>query len=119
MEELADRPLGSQPENVIPFKSLVPLEEIIAESLRVGPASKQVQKEYGNLIKKFGSEFKILLDGTKQELESAALPEIAEGITRVREGRVFVEPGYDGVYGKVRIFSGGERKQAIKQKTLF
>jgi len=47
------------------------------------------------------------------------LPEIAEGIVRVREGKVFIEPGYDGVYGKIRIFSRGEQKTVSRQKTLF
>ncbi|MBI2626348.1 MAG: DNA helicase UvrD [Candidatus Nealsonbacteria bacterium] len=119
VEELADKPEGFRPENAIPFRSLVPLGEIIAESLGVGVVSKQVQKEYKNLIEYFGDEFKILLEAGRQELESAALPEIAEGIIKVREGKIFIEPGYDGVYGKVRIFSSGERKMASKQNTLF
>jgi len=119
VEELADRAEGFKPKNAIPFKSLVPLGEIIAESLGMGVSAKQVQLEYKNLIKKFGSEFKILLDATESELEFAALPEIAEGIIRVREGKVYIEPGYDGVYGKVKIFSRGEQKTISKQKTLF
>ena len=117
--ELADRAEDFTPQNAIPFKSLVPLEEIIAEGLGVGVASKRVQAEYKNLIQKIGNELKILLDVPEQELSSATLPEIADDIIRVREGRVHIEPGYDGVYGKVRIFSGGVRRQAIKQKTLF
>ena len=119
VEELADKPEGFKPENAIPFRSLVPLEEIIAESLNVGVASKQVKTEYKKIIKTFGNEFKVLLDASSQELASAALPEIAEGIIRVRDGKVFIEPGYDGVYGKVRIFSQSERKGKIKQITLF
>ena len=119
VEQLADREVGFKPQNAVPFKSLVPLEEIIAESFGMGRSSKRVKSEYQKLIKSFGSEFKILLEAAKQELESSTLPEIAQGIIRVREGKISVEPGYDGVYGKVRIFSQSERKNIIKQKTLF
>jgi len=116
--ELADRPVGFKPGNAIPFKSLVPLVEIIAESLKVGTVSRQVQEEYKNLIKKVGNEFKILLDAPKGELESSTLPEIAQGIIIAREGKVFIRPGYDGVYGKVSIFSQEEQKTPSKQGTL-
>jgi len=119
VEELADRPEGFQPENAIPFESLVPLEEIIADALGVMSGTKQVEAEYKNLIDKFGSEFNVLLDISRSELEAVTLSEIAEGIIRVREGKVNIEPGYDGVYGKIRIFSKGEQKTVSRQKTLF
>lgn len=119
VEQLADRPEGFKPENAIPFKSLVPLAEIIADVLSQGVGTIEVDKEYKNLIKKFGNEFSVLIDVPRQELEAVTLPEIAEGIVRVREGKVFIEPGYDGVYGKIRIFSRGEQKTVSRQKTLF
>ena len=119
VEKLADRKQEFIPNRAIPFKSLIPLEEIIAESLGVTTASKRVGVEYNNLIKKLGSELGILLDASKQDLIGATLPEIAEGIARVREGKVSITPGYDGVYGKVSIFSKGEQKVIKKQKTLF
>ena len=119
VEQLSDREEGFRPENIIPFKSLVPLEEIIANALGTLPRTKQGIEEYQNLIRKFGNEFKILLDASRSELETATLPEIAEGIVRVREGKVQVEPGYDGVYGKVGIFKKEEKKIPFRQNTLF
>ena len=122
VEELADRPEGFVPENAIPFKNLIPLNEIIAESIGVSTASKEVIKYYNNLIKNVGSEFKILLESSREEIERESLPEIAEGIIRVRDGKVFIDPGYDGVYGKIKIFSEEEHKRKkdfYPQKTLF
>ena len=110
--ELADRKEGFRPKNAIPFKSLIPLEEIIADAFSVGVASKRVRKEYEKVIAALGTEFDILLDADETALKSATLPEIAEGIIRVREGKVHIEPGYDGEYGEIEIFKESERKQA-------
>jgi uncharacterized protein (TIGR00375 family) len=118
VEELADREEGFVPPNAIPFKSLIPLQEIIAEAMGAGVGTKGVELEYNRLVKNFGNELNILLNVSRQELEAVTLSEIAEGIIRVREGRVFIQPGYDGVYGKVGIFSQAEKKET-KQKTLF
>ena len=119
VEELADRPEGVELKTKTPFKSLIPLEEIIADALGFGVGTKKVITEYDNLIKEFGSEFNILLDVLEEELKAKTLPEIAEGIIRVRQGRVVLDPGYDGVYGKIHIFSKGEQKELSKQSVLF
>jgi uncharacterized protein (TIGR00375 family) len=127
VEELADRPEGFVPENAIPFKNLIPLNEIIAESIGTSVISKEVVRHYNNLIKNIGSEFKILLDASREEIQKESLPKIAEGIMRMREGKVSINPGFDGVYGKIKIFSDEEnqsvnkknKKSAYPQKTLF
>jgi len=119
VEKLADRPEGFKPKNIIPFKSLIPLQEIIAESVGKSVASKEVVKQYNNLTVKLGSEFKILLEASHEEIKKNSLPEIADGIIRVRKGKVFIEPGYDGVYGKIKIFSELSAQKNISQKTLF
>jgi len=119
VEQLADRPEGFKPENAIPFLSLVPLKEIIADAIGQGVDTAQVEKEYQKLIEKIGNEFEVLLNAKREEIGEITSPEIAEGIIKVREGKVLIEPGYDGVYGKIRIFSKEEKKDFLKQRTLF
>jgi DNA helicase-2/ATP-dependent DNA helicase PcrA len=126
------------PKRAVPFKNVIPLEEIIADVLGVGVASKRVAEMYEQMTNSphplFGqrggrqstgelcTEFQILLDLTQEQITLISTPAIAQAIIRVREGKVKLEGGYDGVFGKIEIFSQTEREKLLlkpKQKVLF
>ena len=119
--QLADpkRPEGYQDSKRVPFKNLVTLDSIIGEALDVGKAAKSVMKEYEKLIKAFGSEFAVLQDILIKEIAAASKPEIAEGVQRMREGKLTIKPGYDGEFGVIKIFDEKDRKNIASQKSLF
>lgn len=119
VDELADRNFGEKPSTAPPFKNLIPLDQIIGDALGIGVKSKGVEKEYTRLIAVFGNELKILLEVNEAELQSVTLPKIAKGIIKVRQGKVNIEPGYDGEYGKISIFKEDEKGDASGQKSLF
>jgi len=105
VEELADRPAGFKPENAIGFMRLLPLSEVIASVLGASsPFTQKVWGIYNELIEKFGNEYTVVMDASKQALTKVVDEKVAEAIIRVREGRAKVIPGYDGVYGKLIIF---------------
>jgi len=119
VHQLADRPEGFVPGNAIPFKNLVPLDEIIADARQVGKGSVAVEKEYQQMIARFGTELEILTQVPQEDLSRLSNPKVAEGIGRVRAGRVHVEPGFDGEYGKVAIFGSEETAAGDQQLSLF
>ena len=114
VEELSDRPEGFIPKNAIPSIHLIPLEEIIAEAMGFRMGTKSVESEYERLVEKGGSEFHILLEATPDELKTYVPERILEGVLRMRQGKVSILPGHDGVYGKINLFP--ERKEGEESK---
>ncbi len=102
--ELADK----ETDNAAPSRSLIPLEEIINAVLKKGVNTKTVETEYMRLVKEAGSEFRILLDMNLKELSEVCSDRLTEAIIRVREGNIQITPGFDGEFGKIRIFEDAE-----------
>ncbi|MBU0535714.1 MAG: endonuclease Q family protein [Nanoarchaeota archaeon] len=111
VEELADRPEGFRLKGAKPFRTLLPLSEILSKLVHKAIATKAVWKEYNSLISEFKSEYNILLNATQSELEKVTDPKIAEMIMKNRMGKIEVLPGYDGEYG-IPIFSEEDRQSA-------
>lgn len=88
-----------------PYVMLVPLMEIIAETLKTTVQSQKVKDLYHQLVNQLGSEFKVLLKSQAAEISKVVGEEIAEAVIKVRSGQLNIEPGYDGVFGKVKIWS--------------
>ena len=120
VEQLADRPEGYTPSGAIPFKNLISLDEIIADAKGVGKNSVAVEREYRSSVAKFGTEFDILLRASKEELLKGLPARVAEGVLRVREGKVNIKAGFDGEYGIISIFGDEEKeKKGEEQLSLF
>ncbi|MGQ9537986.1 MAG: endonuclease Q family protein [Candidatus Bathycorpusculaceae bacterium] len=113
VEELADRPADFKPENAIGYVHLLPLSEIIATTLGVdSPSTQQVWNIYNRLVEKFGDEYAVLIDAPKEALTETVNERIASAIIKVREDKIKVIPGYDGVYGRPIIF---EENASVKK----
>ena len=116
---LADREVGFVLKDAPKVKHLIPLMEIIADVLGVGTGSKAVLEAYMDLVNNFKNEFKVLLGVSQDELEKVVSPEIALGIINVREGKVKIAPGYDGVFGKISVDKTAIKKPKEEQASLF
>lgn len=119
IEELADRDASSVMNRKIPFKSIVPLAEVLAEVYGVSSTqSKKVEAEYLRLTDELADEFTLLLDTPIETIRSkSSSAHLATAIEKMRAGDLKIQPGYDGIYGTVRIF-GENGPPAAKQSSL-
>lgn len=105
-----------------PYIMLVPLIEVLSEVEKSGISSKKVVEKYEFLVNSLGSEFDILINLSLDEIEKTGGSRLKEAVSKVRSGDIVIEPGYDGLFGKVRIWkekNDSKEKEAIDQASLF
>lgn len=101
------------------YRYLIPLPEVLSEIEGVGPKSKTVYRKFQSVISSFGNEFDLLHRIPVEDIHRKAGPVLAEAIRRIRENKVTPVPGYDGVYGIIRVFEDGEVERIRGQLGFF
>lgn len=119
VSELADRKAGESGEDRQVFRSVVPLVDILAEIFGTGGATRKVCGAYDTLLDTYGPELDILCETPIAALHRSSIPLLGEAIRRVREKSIHIEPGYDGEFGRIRLFEEGEREKLLGQQALF
>lgn len=114
--ELADRETPLFRTDAPETFSLVPLPEVLGEIFKVGASSKQVMLQYSQAIKKFGSEFNLMLFADLEQIRqhSAAL---AIAVERIRSQNVFRQSGYDGEFGRISVFKEAELEEIYAENS--
>jgi uncharacterized protein (TIGR00375 family) len=100
------------------FRMLIQLEEIIAESIGSSVSSQKTKDEYKRLVTTLDNELKILTKTNIDLIAMAAGDKLAEGIKRVRENSLTIEPGYDNTYGVVKIWNDAEEKSTTPEEQM-
>jgi len=120
IEELADREPGARPPARVPYKSLIPLNEIIAQSVGKTAECQSVWDTYFRLVREFGNEQKVLTEVSTSEFAHLQLERVGQGIARMRKGAVHIAPGHDGEYGQISLFESElSEEKASGQLPLF
>src|SRR3989338_4837367 len=111
IEKLADRPEGYKRENIKPFVSLIPLQEIISTVYDIKQLNgKKIWEIYNTLINEFGNEFNVLLNADEEKLRKIVHEKLVKLILLNRNGELKIKPGYEGVYGQISLDEKGKVK---------
>jgi uncharacterized protein (TIGR00375 family) len=118
VQELADRREGFVPENRQTYTSIIPLVDILSQIFEKGPKTKRVTGYYQKAIEALGPELPLLTQLSFEKIKGAGVPLLAEAIMKMRGGDIQIDPGFDGEYGKVNIFSRQEKQDLRGEKPL-
>ncbi len=118
VRELAERPAGFVPENRQGYTNIIPLADLLSDIFQVGPKTKKVTRYYDKAIQALGPELDILTRYSCDKIRLSGVPLLAEAVERMRTGQVHVSPGFDGEYGKVRVFTTDELERFKGERPL-
>jgi len=119
VNEIADKPIDYKPKDHKQVEYIIPLAEMIAEAKAMkSTSSKAVQEEYFKMINKLGDEFSVLRKVKIRKIKEAGFEKMAEGIEKMRDGKVIKKPGYDGVYGVIKVFGNSVSGQTPTQVNM-
>jgi len=120
VNELADREQGEHSSLRVPYKNLIPLNEIIAQAIEKTSECKSVWDIYFRFIHEFENERNILTELDLGELMRLTPERVGLGIERMRKGDVKIVPGHDGCFGQISLFSEGAHEEETQgQLKLF
>ena len=111
VRQLANRPQGFVPPDRQGYSSIIPLTDMLSEIFGVGPKTKKVARYYEKAVQALGPELDILLDRSCEDIQAAGIPLLAEAVSRMRNKHIHVEPGFDGQFGKIHVFTAKEKEQ--------
>lgn len=100
------------------YHHLIPIKELLSEINRTAPTTKKITKEYLDILAACGPELQLLMHVPLEDLESKINGKFAEAISRMRNGQVFITEGFDGDYGKIKVFGMNENDIAAQRPLL-
>lgn len=110
VDDLANRSADYRPKTHKQVEYVIPLTEILAEICNTkSSTTKKVLQLYEKLYSQFGDEFSILRTVPVKEMASG-YPDVGQAINKLRQGKVHIKPGYDGVFGVVKVFADQQEK---------
>lgn len=119
VNELADYPEDYKPPAHKSVEYIIPLVEVLGELKGTSSSSKKVVEEYQKVYSALGNEFDILRSLPIRTIAEQGFPDLAKLIERMRKGDVHIDPGYDGVYGTIKLFDDDkQRKEFSDQMSL-
>ena len=120
VSEIADHTEDFKPKHHKVVEYIIPLPELLAEMVGTGSSSKKVKTEYERIIAGLGTEFDILRKMSITDIYKNGFQDLSKIIERMRKGDIFIEPGYDGVYGVIKVFADdSERKKLSDQISMW